>query len=115
MGDFTDTAWDLGTFDSAFGLNSLIHVAKPLWGQTLGVVRKALRTAGLVLIVVWGGDNHEGYLDDEWTTPRRFFAFYSDEDFAALPTPGFKRRGLELRHDDEEGGLHPQVLTLEAV
>jgi len=43
-----------------------------------------------------------------WQSPR-FFAFYSDDDFASLPTPGFRRVELEFRHDDEEGGLHPQV------
>ena len=115
VGDFTDASWDLGKFDGAFALNSLLHVKKELWASTLGVVRNSLHPGGLALIVVWGGDNHEGYLDDEWTEPPRFFAFYSDEDFAALPTPGFRRVSLELRHNDQEGGLHPQVLTLEAV
>jgi SAM-dependent methyltransferase len=115
VGDFTDSGATFGVFDGAFALNSLLHVKKDLWGETLGVVRKSLRPGGMALIVVWGGENHEGYLEDEWTDPPRFFAFYADDDFAALPTPGFMRIGLEFRHEDDEGGLHPQVLTLEAV
>jgi SAM-dependent methyltransferase len=115
VGDFTDPGFDVGTFDGAFAMNSLLHVEKNLWGRTLGVIRDSLRLGGIALIVVWGGENHEGYLEDEWTDPPRFFAFYSDDDFKALPTPGFKRRALEFRHQDDEGGLHPQVLTLEAV
>ena len=68
------------------------------------------------MIVVWGGYNHEGTIgDDEWTDPPRFFAFYSDEDFAALPTPGFKRVLCEFRKDYAEGTVHPQILVLEAV
>ena len=115
VGDFTDAGADFGAFDGAFALNSLLHVAKDLWASTLGVIRRSLHPGGVALIVVWGGENHEGYLDDEWTKPPRFFAFYSDDDFPALPTPGFRRLELEFRHRDDEGGLHPQVLTLEAV
>jgi SAM-dependent methyltransferase len=115
LGDFTDPRLDLGTFDGVFALNSLLHVKKDLWGPTLGIVRNSLHTGGTALIVVWGGANHEGYLDDEWTEPPRFFAFYSDDDFAKLPAPGFRRLSLEFLHKHDEGGLHPQVLTLEAV
>ncbi len=115
VGDFTDVGSDFGTFDGAFALNSLLHVAKDLWGSALAMIRRSLHPGGFALVVVWGGENHEGYLDDEWTEPPRFFAFYSDDDFAVLPTPGFRRLELEFRHQDEEGGLHPQILTLEAV
>ena len=115
VGDFTDEGLELGMFDGAYALNSLLHVKKDLWEVALGVVRRSLHAGGLALVVVWGGENHEGYLDDEWTEPPRFFAFYSDEDFAALPTPGFRSIGLEFRHADDEGGLHPQVLTLVAI
>ncbi len=114
VGDFTDPDSDFGIFDGAFAMNSLLHVKKNLWRPTLRVIRNSLRPSGVALIVVWGGENHEGYLEDEWTDPPRFFAFYSDDDFASLPTPGFRRVELEFRHDDDEGGLHPQVLTLEA-
>ncbi|MDJ0953678.1 MAG: class I SAM-dependent methyltransferase [Acidimicrobiia bacterium] len=115
VGDFTDPDFFIGEFDGVFAMNSLLHVAKELFPQVLGIVRRSLRIGGLAVIVVWGGMNYEGTLDDEWTEPARFFAFYSDEDFAKLPTPGFTRVALEFRHDDQEGGLHPQVLTLEAV
>lgn len=114
VGDFTDPNSDFGTFDGALAMNSLLHVEKDLWESALGVIRNSLRRGGIALIVVWGGENHEGYLDDEWTDPPRFFAFYSDDDFAALPTPGFRQLDLEFLHNDDEGGLHPQVLTLEA-
>ena len=77
-------------------------------------MRRSVRTSGIVLIVVWGGFNHEGTFEDEWTVPPRFFAFYADEDFASLATPGFKRLACEFRNDDDEEGLHPQVLILEA-
>jgi hypothetical protein len=74
-----------------------------------------LRIGGIASLTVYGGVNHEGTLQDEWTDPPRFFALYRDDDFALLPTPGFRRLGCEFRRADTERGLHPQVLTLEKV
>lgn len=115
VGDFTDPTFFVGEFDGIFAMNSLLHVKKDLWAPTLTTLRRNLRLGGAALIVVWGGIDHEGTLEDEWTVPARFFAFYNDEDFAALPTPGFTRLGCDFRQLDSEEGLHPQVLTLEAV
>ncbi|MDJ0664245.1 MAG: class I SAM-dependent methyltransferase [Acidimicrobiia bacterium] len=115
VGDFTDSDFFVGEFDGVFAMNSLLHVKKALWSTVLHVIRRALRPGGIASIVVYGGISHEGTLEEEWTDPPRFFAFYTDEDFANLPTPGFRRIACEFRHGDSEEGLHPQVLTLEAV
>lgn len=115
VGDFTDPDFHFGEFDGAFALNSLLHVEKRLWPRAIASVRRSLVAGGIAVIVVWGGINYEGTLDDEWTDPPRFFAFYSDDDFAALETPGFKRLTCEFRADDIEDELHPQILILEAI
>ncbi|MCP4307968.1 MAG: class I SAM-dependent methyltransferase [bacterium] len=115
VGDFTDPDFHVGEFDGVFAMNSLLHVKKDLFPSALAAVRRSLRPGGIALIVVYGGMNHEGVFDDEWTDPPRFFAIYSDEDFTQLETPGFRRLSIDFRHDDAEGGLHPQVLVLEAV
>ena len=115
VGDFTDPDFHVGEFDGAFALNSLLHVEKRLWPTAIAAVRRSLVKGGIAAIVVWGGINYEGTLDDEWTEPPRFFAFYSDSDFAALETPGFKRIACEFRADDIEDELHPQILVLEAI
>jgi SAM-dependent methyltransferase len=115
VGDFTDPDFHVGVFDGVMAMNSILHVQKSLFQQVLGVMRRSLRIGGIALIVVWGGRNHEGTLNDDWTDPPRFFAFYSDEDFAALPTPGFTRILCDFRTSDVEDGSHPQLLVLEAV
>ena len=115
VGDFTDPDFHIGEFDGVFAMNSILHVKKDLFPGVLQVLRRSLRLGGIALIVVYGGMNYEGTLEDEWTDPPRFFAFYSDEDFAALTTPGFTRVACEFRHRDSEEGMHPQVLTLEAI
>ncbi|MCP3995197.1 MAG: class I SAM-dependent methyltransferase [bacterium] len=115
VGDFTNPDFFIGSFDGVFAMNSILHVKKDLWAEALAVIRRALRVGGIAVIVVYGGMNFEGTLDDEWTDPPRFFTFYTDEDFEALPTPGFKRIACEFRYGDTEDGMHPQVLTLKAV
>jgi SAM-dependent methyltransferase len=115
IGDFTDPSFHEGLYDGVFAMNSILHVAKGLLPEVFRVIRRSLRIGGIALIVVWGGVNHEGTLEDEWTDPPRFFAFYTDDAFAALPTPGFKRLLCDYRIQDQEGELHPQVLVLEAV
>lgn len=115
VGDFTDLDFHAGEFDGVFALNSLLHVEKRLWTSALSVVRRCVKYGGIAMIVVWGGIDYEGTLDDEWTDPPRFFAFYSDEEFSSLETPGFDRMVCEFRTDDPEDNLHPQILVLEAV
>ena len=115
VGDFTDPDFFVDEFDGVFAMNSLLHVKKELWSTVLQIIRRALRPGGIASIVVYGGISHEGTLEEEWTDPPRFFAFYTDEDFANLPTAGFRRIACEFRHGDAEEDLHPQVLTLEAV
>lgn len=115
VGDFTDSAFHIGEFDGLLAMNSLLHVKKDLLPGVLKVVRRSLRSGGIAAIIVWGGVNYEGTLDDEWTDPPRFFAFYSDDDFATLPTPGFQRLSCEFRHNEVADELHPQILVLEAV
>ncbi len=115
VGDFTDPEFFIGEFDGIFAMNSILHVKKDLFQGVLAVIRRSLVAGGIAQIVVWGGINHEGPFEDEWTNPPRFFAIYTDDDFAALETPGFERVSCVFRHDDVEGDLHPQVLTLRAV
>lgn len=114
VGDFTDPGFHVGEFDAVFALNALLHVEKRLWESAVGVLRRSLKHGGIAMIVVWGGTNYQGTLEDEWTDPPRFFAFYSDEDFRLLPTPGFRKLLRESRLDDTENELHPQILVLEA-
>lgn len=113
VGDFTDPDFFMGEFDGVLAMNSLLHVPKDRFQQVLSTIRRSLRMGGIVSITVYGGINHEGEFEDEWTDPPRFFALYSDDDFALLPTPGFHRLACEFRRDDADEGLHPQVLTLQ--
>jgi len=115
VGDFADPDFFIGEFDGVFAMNSLLHVPKHLFQQALAAVHRSLKQGGIAVIVVFGGVDFEGTLEDEWTVPPRFFSFYSDESFEQLPIPGFKRLVCEFRLKDKEEGLHPQVLTVQAL
>jgi len=71
----------------------------------------------VALIVVWGGTEREGPMDQDWLEPPRFFSLFSDDDFVNLPTDGFRRLETRLLHDHRttgKGNLHPQMMLLEA-
>ena len=114
VGDFTQLPFQKETFDAAFAINTLLHVATEDLGACLMGIRDVLRPQGSLLIVVWGGRDHEGPIDDEWLEPPRYFRFYTDDQFAALPTPGFRRVRSEMLVANNDAGLHPQVTWLEA-
>ncbi|MEN8040486.1 MAG: class I SAM-dependent methyltransferase [Actinomycetota bacterium] len=116
IADFADLPFPDDTFDAAFGINSLIHAAPEELPAVLAEISRVLRPGGRLLMVVWGGVDHQGPLDDEWLDPPRYFSFYTDEAALALDTPGFRRISFETLDVTEAGDdIHPQVITLEAI
>jgi SAM-dependent methyltransferase len=103
-----------GAFDAALAFNSLLHVPRDRLPDQFREIRRVLRHGAVVVSVTWGGATREGPIPDEWLEPPRYFSLLSDDDLAAVPTPGFARvelRPLPVRSAD----LHPQVLVLRAV
>lgn len=116
VADFADLPFDDGSYDAAFAFNSMLHVPSDDVVAVLTEIRRVLRRGGLLLVVVWGGREHAGPMDDEWLDPPRYFNLYTDEQLAALAAPGLARVRFGIVPDAAEpSGLHPQVLVLEAV
>jgi SAM-dependent methyltransferase len=112
--DFAALPFDDESFDAAFAFQSLIHVPEAELPAAIREIRRVLRVGAPLLMVVWGGERHEGTLPEEWLDPPRYFSFYDDEQVRALSFPGFELEDFATR-DDTEGGLHAQILTLRAV
>jgi len=112
--DFADLPFVDETFDAAFAFQSLIHVPEAELPGAMAEIRRVLRLGAPLLMVVWGGERHEGTLPEEWLDPPRYFSFYDDDHMRALVLPGFELEDFATR-DDTEGGLHAQILTLRAV
>ncbi len=115
VGDFSDLPFEDASFDGALAFNSLLHVPKSELARVLTEIRRVLARGGLFKMLVWGGFDHEGPHEDDWLDPPRFFSFFADETFAALPTPGFTAIETSFLHEyAEDAGLHPQVKLLRA-
>ncbi len=114
--DFADLPFAENSFDAAFALNSLLHVPPDELSDVLVEIARVLGKDAPLLVVVWGGENHQGSLSDEWLDPPRYFSTYTDEALLALATPGFRFDTFDAL-DVSEGDLHlhSQVLTLRAL
>lgn len=114
--DFSALPYDDATFDAVFAMNSLLHVPKDHLHDVMGGIRRILRRGGLALLVVWGGRQVDGPIDNDWLQPRRYFSMYSDEAFHALAFTGFETLRSEVLDVVSDGplDLRPQVKLLEA-
>jgi cyclopropane fatty-acyl-phospholipid synthase-like methyltransferase len=102
-----------GPYDGILAMSTLLHVPKARLGGMLERMAAALRPGGLALICVWGGPSSEETVQDERSSSPRFFASYDDDEFRALPTPGFAKVDVRIRTEPGRGGNHhPQVMVL---
>ena len=118
MADFASLPFENASFDGMLAFNSLLHVPKAALALVAAESRRVLREGASALVVVWGGVEHEGPLEDDRLSPPRFFSFFTDEGLLALQLPGFRRIETRFLHEHEEPGrhrLHPQAMLLDAV
>ena len=115
VADFGSLPFASGSFDAAFAMQSFIHVPT---GDLPGVhaeARRVLKADGYLTTITWGGERHEGPLDDEWLDPPRYFNFFPDDEFLRVERPGFDVIDLAIVNATEHDDLRAQVLTLRAV
>lgn len=67
-------------FDAVWAMNCLLHVEKANLGLVLKEIDSVLNPSGLFFMGVYGGEDKEGIWEDDFYTPKRFFAFYTDEN-----------------------------------
>ena len=68
------------SFDVVYTLNSLLHIPKKELPIVLKNIQKVLKPNGLFHLGVYGSENKSEHIwEDNSYTPKRFFAFYSDE------------------------------------
>ena len=111
--DFVDLPFPDGAFDGAFAIHSLIHVPHDELPAVFTEIRRILEHGAPLLMVVWGGERHEGTFDHEWLNPPRYFSFYTHDQARALETPGFTMEDFAT-FAVEESDMDVQVITLRA-
>lgn len=99
--------------DAAFAMNSLLHVPRALLRSALERVAGALRAKGLFYLGVYGGNAHEGVMEQDSYVPKRWFASHTDEELMDAASSVFDVLDFHVtdlgRHE-----LHFQSLTLRA-
>jgi hypothetical protein len=63
-------------------------------------------------MAVYGGFEHEGVWQDDYHDPQRFFSFYIDDQIQAVVAQLFKLELFTAVDNNNEVGLHSQILIL---
>lgn len=114
VGDFRalGSIEELGVFDGAYAINSLLHVPRGEHASVVASVRERLVAGGSLLLVNWGGRHMDGIWAEDRCDPPRFFSQYDDASFGALTFEGFEIVRREVLSEHTPDGMHPQLLVL---
>ncbi len=78
--DMTELSFPQESFDVVYALNSLLHIPKKELPTVLKNIQTVLKPNGLFYMGVYGSENESEHIwENDTYTPKRFFAFYSDE------------------------------------
>src|SRR5687768_5380955 len=78
--DMTELSFPAESFDVVYALNSLLHIPKKDLPTVLKNIQTVLKPNGLFYMGVYGRENESEHIwENDTYTPKRFFAFYSDE------------------------------------
>ncbi|HVZ34354.1 MAG TPA: class I SAM-dependent methyltransferase, partial [Polyangiaceae bacterium] len=72
------------SFDAAYAVNCLLHVPNADMDAVLEAIQTTLAPNALLYVGVYGGEDVEGVLADDWHQPKRFFSFRSNETLARM-------------------------------
>ncbi|MBZ0288383.1 MAG: class I SAM-dependent methyltransferase [Anaerolineae bacterium] len=87
--DFLNLDFPDASFDAVYALNCLLHVPKTDLPNVLAEIHRLLKPSGLFFMGVYGGHNFEGIWPQDDYTPKRFFAFYTDEQIQSVVSAVF--------------------------
>jgi SAM-dependent methyltransferase len=78
--DMTELSFPEESFDVVYALNSLLHIPKSDLPAVLKNIQTILKPDGLFYMGVYGSETESEHIwENDPYTPKRFFAFYSDE------------------------------------
>jgi SAM-dependent methyltransferase len=82
--DFLALDFPPHSFDAVFALNCLLHVPKADIRRVLQGISELLPPGGLFYMGVYGGNDYEGFLENDTYIPKRFFSFHTDQQIQEL-------------------------------
>jgi SAM-dependent methyltransferase len=82
--DMVALGFESNCFDAVYALNSFLHLPKSEFPVALENVCNVLQSAGLFYLGIYGGYDFEGIWDQDSYSPKRFFAFHSDDNLKKI-------------------------------
>ncbi|MPZ49359.1 MAG: methyltransferase domain-containing protein [Dehalococcoidia bacterium] len=113
--DFLSLDFGSRTFDAVFALNCLLHVPHADFVAALMKIHSVIKPGGLFYLGQYGGINSEAVSASDSYEPKRFFAFFTDDELCRQAAEVFEL--VDFRVIDLEGerpGFHFQAMTLRA-
>lgn len=111
--DFNELDFPPDCFEAVFAMNCLLHVPHANFGEVLASVRRVLKPDGVFFLGQYGGHDEEAVYADDHYEPKRFFAFWTDEQIQAEARKVFEVEAFKVIEWDDEGeALHFQTLVL---
>jgi SAM-dependent methyltransferase len=102
----------LGPFDAAYAMNSLLHVPNSDLHEALAAISRLLKPGALFYLGAYGGpEPFEGVLSTDWHVPPRFFSFRTDSQLLAAVETLFRVEDFHVVEDDR----YFQALTLRSL
>jgi len=108
-------AWDLpeNSFDAVYAFSSLLHVPKQDIRTVLAQIKSAMRPGALFFYGVYGGYTFEGIWEKDPLEPKRFYAYYTDDQIQQLAGEFFEIVEFqEILLDPPGKRFHFQALVL---
>ena len=82
--DVTALEFPDDSFDSVWSWDCLLHVPKSEWPRSLTEIGRVMQPDGLFFLGVYGGVDFEGIWEDDTYDPKRFYTFWTDQQFQDL-------------------------------
>lgn len=97
-------------YDAIWAMNCLLHVEKASLDAVLNEIDLTLEPSGLFFMGMWGGEDSEGVWEEDFYTPHRFYAFYTDEKLKEVLNRHFQIMSFE--RIDTGGKYYFQAITM---
>ena len=111
--DFSHLDFPDETFDAVFAMNCLLHVPHAEFGRVLESVRRVMKPGGLFFLGQYGGRDEESVYANDHYEPKRFFAFWTNEQMEEEVEKVFRVDSFKvITLDDAREELHYQALVL---
>ena len=110
--DFMALDFPEASFDAVFALNSLLHTPKKDLPDVLKGICRVLKPGGLFYLGVYGGHDFEGVWPDDPLEPKRFFAYYTDQNLLKRVGRAFETVYFRQVQTERGANFHFQSLVL---